>query len=135
MSLLDWKSYSGDIKATSDIILTNNDIEIISNPVEVMISIVKERLQTNKGDLPYYPTYGSDLESLKGKGIDASLLNTIKFKITNSLTYDNYIQKKDLRIVCISDKNVVNIYIGIDYNGEEILVKAKYFDDGSMYVE
>lgn len=135
MGILNWKFYKTDIKSNGDFILDNNDLVLTESSIELMISIVRERYITAQNDLAYMPSYGSDVESLKGRGIDKALLNTIKFRLTHALTFDDFISEQDLTIMCVSRNNRVEIYTGIKYEGQDIQIKSVYFDDGSINVE
>ena len=100
-----------------DILLNNNDISLSNDHIYIAKSNCIHRLMSSFGDMREYPLYGASLEEFIGKKIDDKLLNSMKMRIENALTEDNFLDKTAFSVQMIPDMN--KVYAKISVGGDE----------------
>ena len=106
-----------------DILLNNNDISLSNDHISIAKSNCIHRLMSSFGDMREYPLYGASLEEFIGKKIDDKLLNSMKMRIENALTEDNFLDKTAFSVQMIPDIN--KVYAKISVGGDESFSNRK----------
>lgn len=100
-----------------DIIINNNDLTLSNDQIAIAKSNCIHRLMTSFGDMRKYPLYGASLEEFIGKKVEDKLLNSMKMRIENCLTEDNFLDKTVFSVQMIPDIN--KVYAKISIGGDE----------------
>ena len=109
----------------------NGDFRVRHGDLEVsqriaglgFIEEVELRIKSSPKDWYFDPEKGAGLEEYEGKMITPSLIQSIKESITNSLTYDDFLNKNNFMV----DVGVIDV--------TEVAVKIVFSDNITRYVD
>ncbi len=96
---------------TGDIQIVNQDIPLINNYKKYLLTYTNNILLSGYDSIFNDPSFGANLSSFIGTGINDQLLERIKLNITNALTAEGSISKSIFTVIATELKNTIYVRV------------------------